>query len=93
MPNDPATTARLAQLEQFRQELYQLFPARRDAVLDLLDALCSSPHARSVVELSLNPLFRREYCSVYDAIANLFQASSPEQAAAERAPGTNAWPG
>lgn len=74
----------ITQLQQFRQELYQLLPARRDALLDLLDALCSSPQAQSVVELSLSPLFRREYGSLSDAIDQFFQASSPEQAEAER---------
>lgn len=74
----------ISQLQQFRQELYQLLPARRDTVLDLLDALCSSPQARSVVELSLSPLFRREYGSLSDAIAHFFQAKRPEQAEAER---------
>ena len=74
----------ISQLQQFRQELYQLLPARRDALLDLLDALCSSPQAQSVVELSLSPLFRREYGSLSDAIAHFFQASCLEQAEAER---------
>ena len=84
MPNDADTQARLAQLRQFRQELYQLLPARRDALLDLLDALCSSPQARSVVELSLSPLFRQEYGSVSAAIAHFFQARRPTRAARER---------
>ncbi len=74
----------ISQLQQFREELYQLLPARPDALLDLLDALSSSPQARSVVELSLSPLFRREYSSVNDAIAHLFQASSPDKAGEER---------
>jgi len=74
----------ISQLQQFREELYQLLPARRDALMDLLDALASSPQTRSVVALSLSPLFRREYGSVSDAIDNFFQASSPEQADAER---------
>jgi hypothetical protein len=37
-----------------------------------------------VVELSLSPLFRREYGSLSDAIAHFFQASCLEQAEAER---------
>jgi hypothetical protein len=36
------------------------------------------------VELSLSPLFRREYGSISAAIAHFFQASHPEQAEAER---------
>ncbi len=74
----------IAKLQRFREELHQLFEARADALLDLLDALAGSPHARSVVELSLSPLFRREYSSIGDAIAQLFHASTPAQAAKER---------
>lgn len=74
----------LDQPKQFRQELYQLFPYRADALMDLLDALCSNTQARSVVELSLNPLFRREYGSLHDALDQLFHASSPEEAGMAR---------
>jgi len=74
----------ITQLQQFRAELYQLLPARADALLDLLDALASSPNARSVVELSLSSLFRREYSSVYDGIDACFQASGVETAVADR---------
>ncbi len=74
----------ITQLQQYRQELYRLLPLRRDAVLDLLDALSGSPSARSPVELSLSPLFRRGYGSVRDATTHFFLPSSPEQAATER---------
>ena len=74
----------ISQLQRFREELYQLLKARPDALLDLLDALSGSPTARSVVELSLSPLFRREYSSLSDAIDQFFQASQPDQAKAER---------
>jgi hypothetical protein len=80
------TQATISQLQQFREELYQFLPARPDALVDLLDALSSSPNARSVVELSLSPLFRREYSSVSDAIDNFFQASSPAKWDQERRP-------
>jgi hypothetical protein len=36
--------------------------------MDLLDALSSNQTARSPVELSLNPLFRRDYSALYKAI-------------------------
>lgn len=78
------TQEAISQLQRWREELYHLLPARRDALLDLLDALCGSPYARSVIELSLSPLFRRGYSSVTDAIAAFFQASDPEKAAEER---------
>lgn len=78
------TQEAISLLQQFRQELYSLLPRRRDALLDLLDALSSSPNARSPVELSLSPLFRRQYGSIRDATTHFFQASSPEEASAER---------
>jgi len=70
-----------AQLEQFRQQLYESFPGRADALMDLLDALSSNTTARSVVELSLSPLFRQGYGSVYTAIHSFFP-EDPCQAAA-----------
>lgn len=74
----------ISQLKQFRQELYEAFDHRPDALMELLDALSSTPHARSVAELSLSPFFRRGYGSVYDALAHWFQASDPETAEEER---------
>ena len=73
----------ISQLKQFRQELYEAFDLRRDALMELIDALSSTPNARSVVELSLSPFFRREYSSVHDAIAHFFQPSEPENAGEE----------
>ncbi len=61
-------------LKQFRLDLYEALPYRRDTLLDLLDALSSNTIARSVVELSLSPFFRREYSSITDGIDNFFQA-------------------
>jgi hypothetical protein len=78
------TQETISRLQQFRQELYQLLPARHDALLDLPDALSGSPNARSVVELSLSPLFRREYSSISDAIAHVFRPGQPEKANEER---------
>jgi hypothetical protein len=74
----------IAQLQQFRQELHEAFDHRADALMELLDALSSTPDARSVAELSLSPFFRRGYGSIYDAIAHLFQASDPETAIEEQ---------
>ena len=74
----------ISQLKQFRQELYGAFDHRADALMELLDALSSTPHARSVAELSLSPFFHRGYGSTYDAITHLFQASDPETAEEER---------
>ncbi|MGB0387359.1 MAG: hypothetical protein ACPGWR_21270, partial [Ardenticatenaceae bacterium] len=65
-------------LHQFRQEVYKSFEYRRDALMELLDALTSNRNAQSVVELSLSPLFRRQYSSVFDAIENYLFADNPD---------------
>ena len=67
------------QLKSFREQLYQLFEHRRDSAMDLLDALCSNDRVPSVVELSLNPLFRREYSALYKAIRENFTSSLPRE--------------
>lgn len=51
--------------QQSRDLLYQYLNKRADAALELVDALCSYPAARSPVELSLSPLFRRDYTTIY----------------------------
>ena len=48
------------EFEQFREKLYQSFNYRRDTVMDLVDAIAANTTARSPVELSLSPLFRRD---------------------------------
>lgn len=65
------------QLQRFREQLYRSFQRRADSSMDLLDALCSNDHAPSVVELSLNPLFRRGYSALYKAIGESFGSSLP----------------
>ena len=59
------------QLTQFRDEVYQNFNncKRTDTLMDLVDALSSNTTARSVVELSLNPQFRRHYTALNKAVA------------------------
>ena len=53
---------------QFRADVYGTFQKRADAVFELIDALSSDTHARSPVELSLSPFFRRQYSSMYDGL-------------------------
>ncbi len=72
------------QLKQFRQQLYSDLPYRRDTIMDLLDALSSNTTAKSAAELSLNPLFRRGYGSVYAGIQHFFQSVGVETTAEER---------
>jgi len=56
-------------LTQFRQQVYQNFNKRADVLMDALDALCSQTGARSVVELSLESCFRRQYTALFKGIA------------------------
>jgi len=64
----------ITKLSQFREAIYQTFEYRADAIMDLLDALSSNTSANSVVALSLNTLFRRNYSSVEKSIGQ-FSAS------------------
>jgi hypothetical protein len=66
------------QFQSFREQLYSQFEYRADSAMDLLDALCSNDHAPSVVELSLNPLFRRDYTSLFKVIGESLALSLPE---------------
>lgn len=72
------------QLKQFRQQLYSSLAYRSDTIMDLLDALSSNTTAKSAVELSLNPLFRRGYGSVYAGIQHFSQSVGVETTAEER---------
>ncbi len=54
--------------QKWRTQLYNTLSSRREAVIQLIDALSSNLQANSVVELSLNPLFERNYNSLYRAI-------------------------
>ncbi len=71
-------------IEQFREQVYQSFTQCADALMDLIDALCSQTTARSVAELSLEACFHRTYSSVYAAIDRFFEAMEPEKAEQER---------
>lgn len=75
----------IEQFTQFRQDLYDCFDARPDTVMDLLDALASNTSARSTVELSLNPLFRRDYSALYKAISQSSASRRAEPGATDPA--------
>jgi len=62
------TKTYIKELEQFRQQLYQNFNNRADTLMELVDAICSNPDARSVVEYSLTACFRRSYSTIFKAI-------------------------
>lgn len=74
-------------LEQFREQVYQGCDYYADTLLDLLDTLSSQTGARSVAELSLEPVFRREYSSLYKAIDGVFTGHT----VAERQANEQAW--
>lgn len=65
----PALTMNsLKHLQEFRQSVYLLLGKGRDALFDLMDATLVSRSLSSFVELSLSPVFRRQWSSVYAAI-------------------------
>jgi hypothetical protein len=59
------------QFQQFRDEVYQNFNNYKctDTLMDLVDALSSNTSAKTVVELTLNPQFRRTYTALNKALA------------------------
>lgn len=61
----------ITNLKQFRDSLYQNFENRADTLMNLLDAMCSMPEAKSVAEYSLSSLFPRSYSTLFKGIADL----------------------
>ena len=55
-------------LRRYRQQLYEKLGQKRNAAMDLMDALACQQTANSVTELSEQPQFPRQYASVTDAI-------------------------
>lgn len=55
-------------IAQLRHQLWQCFPRSADALFELADALTCESTARSLPELSLSPVFRRKWPSVYEAL-------------------------
>jgi hypothetical protein len=68
----------IARFRNFRAKLHNCFQLSKDACMDLLDALAGNTGAKSIAELSLNPLFNRSYNSVYKAIKESFNTNSQE---------------
>jgi hypothetical protein len=67
----PAYPAALARLQGFRVGLYACFTRRADALFDLADALLSAQTpVASLPYLSLEPVHRRGWGSVYAALAH-----------------------
>ena len=64
----PHKDTNFTQLKQYRSGLYSILGQRKDASMDLIDALACNKQASSVTELSEEPEFVRQYASVRDAI-------------------------
>lgn len=64
----PTTDEQFTRLIEFRQAAYQCLGNARDAQFELTDAVILTPAANSFVELSLSPVFRRLWSSIYEAI-------------------------
>ena len=57
-------------MREFREQLLGCLTARADALFELADAvLCADRPVRSLVQLSLEPEFRRGHGALYDALA------------------------
>jgi hypothetical protein len=56
------------QLQQFRQTLYEMMGHNKDVMFELMDAVLTTPELSSLVRLSQNPLFRRQWSNVYDGL-------------------------
>ncbi len=61
-------THALERLRAFRQAIYTTFGCRRDALIEILDALLTSPAIEHPVHLSLAAGFQRTWGSIYDAL-------------------------
>lgn len=55
-------------LQQFRQAAHPLLGRAKDALFDLMDAVLTTVHVSSFAMLSLSPLFRRQWPSLYEAL-------------------------
>ena len=57
-----------SKIKLFRSDTYQMLVKARDATFELMDSIMTTPHANSVAEFSLSPLFTRKWHSTYEAI-------------------------
>jgi hypothetical protein len=58
----------LKTLQKFREAAYQLLGTGKDAVMDLMDAVLVTRSVCSFAELSVSPVFRRKWSSLYEGI-------------------------
>lgn len=57
-----------AKLEEFRQAAYNHLGRAHDATFELTDAILLTRNAYSLADLSLSPVFRRKWPSIYEAL-------------------------
>lgn len=57
-----------AQLKEFRQAAYECLCRAKDATFELMDAILLTRKAYSLADLSMCPVFRRKWPSIYEAI-------------------------
>ncbi|MDJ0799164.1 MAG: NF041680 family putative transposase [Calothrix sp. MO_167.B12] len=62
-------------LEEFRQAAYKYLGRAHDATFELTDAILLTRNAYSLADLSLSPVFRRKWSSIYEAL----QDSRPQR--------------
>ncbi len=62
------TMSNFDKLRDFRHKAYTLIGNGRDALFDLMDAVLVSRSIYSFAELSLSPVFRRQWPSLYEAL-------------------------
>jgi hypothetical protein len=89
-------------LKRFRQAAYQLLGPAQDATMDLMDAVLVTRSVYSFAELSLSPVFRRKWPSLYEAIEDcrpqrrelmkLYIGQMPQQERLILAGDHTAWP-
>ena len=60
----------LDKLKQFRSSVYTILGNAKDALFDLMDAVLVTRSVYSFVELSVSPVFRRQWSSIYEALGN-----------------------
>jgi hypothetical protein len=53
------------QLQEFRQQEYELLIFAQDATFELTDAVLTTRNVYSLADFSLSPCFRREWPSIY----------------------------
>ncbi len=77
--SDKNSSQNIQNFQKWRNQLYNALNSRRESVRELIDALSSNLQALSVVELSLNPLFQRNYNSLYKAIQEFLPENTSEK--------------